>query len=49
MLLNILYYDQAAQAKASSDSGGLFMGPLLITPQQVCISLSVKSSYFSSN
>ena len=36
MLLNILYYDQAAEAKAGQSTGGLTVGPLLITPQQVC-------------
>ena len=36
MLLNILYYDQAAEAKGSQASGGLAVGPLFITPQQVC-------------
>ena len=39
MLLNILYYDQAAEAKASQGSGGLSMGPLFVTPQQVCVHL----------
>ena len=36
MLLNILYYDQAAEAKGQAAAGGLAVGPLLITPQQVC-------------
>ena len=36
MLLNILYYDQAAEAKDQATAGGLAVGPLLITPQQVC-------------
>ena len=36
MLLNILYYDQAAEAKAGQSTGGLTVGPLLVTPQQVC-------------
>ena len=38
MLLNILYYDQAAEAKGSQSTGGLAVGPLFITPQQVCSS-----------
>ena len=37
MLLNILYYDQAAEAKGQAAAGGLAVGPLLITPQQVCL------------
>ena len=37
MLLNILYYDQAAEAKGSQSTGGLAVGPLFITPQQVCL------------
>ena len=38
MLLNILYYDQAAEAKANTTSGGsLSLGPLYITPEQVCL------------
>ena len=35
MLLNILYYDQAAEAKAGQASGGLAIGPFNLTPQQV--------------
>ena len=38
MLLNILYYDQAAEAKGQSATDGLTVGPLYITPQQVCVS-----------
>ena len=39
MLLNILYYDQAAEAKGQQNTEGLLVGPLLITPQQVCLLL----------
>ena len=39
MLLNILYYDQAAEAKGQQNTEGLSVGPLLITPQQVCLTL----------
>ena len=37
MLLNIMYYDLSQQAKAEkkTESGGIFIGPLHITPQQV--------------
>ena len=44
MLLNILYYDQAAEAKGQAAAGGLAVGPLLITPQQVCSPLSRRST-----
>lgn len=38
MLLNILYYDQAADAKNNNKtSGSLALGPLYITPEQVCL------------
>jgi len=38
MLLNILYYDQAAEAKANTNTGNsLAFGPLYITPEQVCL------------
>ena len=37
MLLNILYYDQAADAKANANAtNSIAIGPLFITPQQVC-------------
>jgi len=36
MLLNILYYDQAAEANANTNtSNSLAFGPLYITPEQV--------------
>jgi hypothetical protein len=36
MLLNILYYDQVAEAKANTNTGNsLAFGPLYITPEQV--------------
>ena len=39
MLLNILYYDQAEEAKANnSNSMSLSLGPLYITPEQVILS-----------
>jgi len=38
MLLNILYYDQVAEAKANTNTGNsLAFGPLYITPEQVCL------------
>jgi hypothetical protein len=39
MLLNILYYDQANDAKATNATGSLTFGPLYITPEQVCLIL----------
>ena len=36
MLLNILYYDQKQEAEASSTSGSLNIGPIHLTPGQVC-------------
>src|SRR5690349_24920742 len=36
MLLNILYYDQANEAKSTTTTGSLSFGPLYITPEQVC-------------
>jgi hypothetical protein len=42
MLLNILYYDQAAEAKASNTTGSsLSFGPLYITPEQVCLTFMI--------
>ena len=38
MLLNILYYDQAAQAKTDKSSG-LALGPLFISQEQVGLDL----------
>ncbi len=35
MLLNILYYDQAADAKANT-SNSIAFGPFYITSEQVC-------------
>ena len=37
MLLNILYYDQAAEAKANQATEGLLVGPLYVTTQQVSL------------
>lgn len=38
MLLNILYYDQAAEAKTNTKaSASLSLGPLYITPEQVSL------------
>jgi hypothetical protein len=45
MLLNILYYNQSAEAKTNEASGGLSLGPLYITVEQV--SLDVSSSFES--
>ena len=39
MLLNILYYDQANEAKDKT-SNSLAFGPLYITPEQVCFIFS---------
>ena len=36
MLLNILYYDQAAAVKQTKEAASLTFGPLYITPEQVC-------------
>jgi hypothetical protein len=37
MLLNILYYGQAAEAKTTNaNQVGVSFGPLYITPEQVC-------------
>jgi hypothetical protein len=37
MLLNILYYDQANEAKTNNNNTmSLSLGPLYITPEQVC-------------
>jgi hypothetical protein len=35
MLLNILYYDQVAEAKEDKKTSGLSFGPLYITSEQV--------------
>ena len=38
MLLNILYYDQTQEAKANDlNKAALYLGPLHITPEQVCL------------
>ncbi|CAF1454324.1 unnamed protein product [Rotaria sp. Silwood1] len=42
MLLNILYYDQANEAKTTKTSGSLSLGPLYITPQQISIGIIVE-------
>ena len=36
MLLNILYYDQRQESEATSTSGSLTIGPIHLTPGQVC-------------
>ena len=47
MLLNILYYDQATEAKGSQASSGLAVGPLFITPQQVCLNFHTGKGHHS--
>ncbi|CAF3596750.1 unnamed protein product [Rotaria sp. Silwood1] len=42
MLLNILYYDQANEAKTTKTTGSLSLGPLYITPQQISIGIIVE-------
>jgi hypothetical protein len=42
-LMNIMYYDQKSDANTKK-SGGITMGPLYITPEQVCSSLLADSS-----
>ena len=37
-LMNIMYYDQKANADVKT-TGGIAMGPFYITPEQVCILL----------
>ncbi|UJR16137.1 hypothetical protein I4U23_003048 [Adineta vaga] len=47
MLLNILYYDQAQDAKAkNSNSASLSIGPLYITPEQIGIGIIVELLVF---
>ncbi len=47
MLLNILYYDQAAEAKANTNtSSSLALGPLYITSEQVCSILFIDLKIF---
>ena len=46
MLLNILYYDQAAQAKTDKSSG-LALGPLFISQEQVGLDLWSPLIYLS--
>jgi hypothetical protein len=46
MLLNILYYDQAAEATTTNtNQTGLSFGPLYITPEQVCTFLFISMNY----
>ncbi|CAF1313923.1 unnamed protein product [Adineta ricciae] len=42
MLLNILYYDQVATAKANVNTASLAFGPLHITPEQISIGVIVE-------
>ncbi|CAF1035223.1 unnamed protein product [Adineta ricciae] len=42
MLLNILYYDQVAAAKASVNTASLAFGPLHITPEQISVGVIVE-------
>ena len=48
MLLNILYYDQAAQVKTDKSSG-LALGPLFISREQVGLNLRIPLLYLTSD
>ena len=42
MLLNILYYDQANEAKNQTQSASLSFGPLYVTAEQITIGFIVE-------
>jgi hypothetical protein len=50
MLLNILYYDQVAEAKEDKKTSGLSFGPLYITSEQVYLlfffKIDIESVFF---